>query len=333
VLSRAVYEEIDMTRWRRFLGVAMLALIGSGAAMASDPYPTRPVRVIVGFAAGGPTDVLARVMTQWLSDRLGQQFVVDNRTGAGGNIAAEAVIKAPPDGYTILVIVTANVINPSLFPNLPFNFLRDITGVAGLARISYVVAVGSSLPICNIAELITHAKANAGKITFASGGIGSSSHLSTEIFKGMTGTDLVHVPYKGNAAAYADLIGGRVSMILADRLSALPHLQSGALRAIAVTSTARFEAMPDVPTVSETVPGYEASAFYGFGVPRGTPPEIIDKLNATINAGHRDPKIKTRFTELDAVSIVASVSEFGAFMTTEAERWARVIKASGAKAE
>ncbi|MFM9888267.1 MAG: Bug family tripartite tricarboxylate transporter substrate binding protein, partial [Burkholderiales bacterium] len=259
-----------MTRWRRLLGLAMLALIGSGTAMAADPYPTRPVRVIVGFAAGGPTDVLARVMTQWLSDRLGQQFVVDNRTGAGGNIATEAVIKAPPDGYTILVIVTANVINPSLFPNLPFNFLRDMTGVAGLARISYVVAVGSSLPIRNIAELITHAKANAGKITFASGGIGSSSHLSTEIFKGMTGTDLVHVPYKGNAAAYADLIGGRVSMILADRLSAMPHIQSGALRAIAVTSTSRFEAMPDVPTVAETVPGYEASAFYGFGVPRGT---------------------------------------------------------------
>lgn len=322
-----------MTRWRRLLGLAMLALIGSGTAMAADPYPTRPVRVIVGFAAGGPTDVLARVMTQWLSDRLGQQFVVDNRTGAGGNIATEAVIKAPPDGYTILVIVTANVINPSLFPNLPFNFLRDMTGVAGLARISYVVAVGSSLPIRNIAELITHAKANAGKITFASGGIGSSSHLSTEIFKGMTGTDLVHVPYKGNAAAYADLIGGRVSMILADRLSAMPHIQSGALRAIAVTSTSRFEAMPDVPTVAETVPGYEASAFYGFGVPRGTPPEIIDKLNTTINAGHRDQRIKARFTELDAVSIVASASEFGAFMTTEAERWAKAIKASGAKAE
>ncbi len=322
-----------MTRWRRFLSVAMLALIGSGAAMAADPYPTRPVRVIVGFAAGGPTDVLARVMTQWLSDRLGQQFVVDNRTGAGGNIATEAVIKAPPDGYTILVIVTANVINPSLFPNLPFNFLRDITGVAGLTRISYVVALHPSVPVRNIAELIAHAKANAGKITFASGGIGSSSHLSTEIFKGMTGTDLVHVPYKGIAAAYADLIGGRVHMILADRLSASPHLQSGALRPIAVTSTTRFEAMPDVPTVAETVPGYEASAFYGFGVPRGTPPEIIDKLNTTINAGHRDPRIKARFTELDAVSIVASSSEFGGFMTTEAERWARVIKASGAKAE
>ncbi|MFN0304847.1 MAG: Bug family tripartite tricarboxylate transporter substrate binding protein [Burkholderiales bacterium] len=322
-----------MTRWQHFLGLAMLALIGSGAAFAADPYPTRPVRVIVGFAAGGPTDVLARVMTQWLSDHLGQRFVVDNRTGAGGNIATEAVIKAPPDGYTILVIVTANVINPSLFPNLPFNFLRDITGVAGLSRISYVVAVGSSLPIRNITELIAYAKTNAGKVTFASGGIGSSSHLSTEIFKGMTGTDLVHVPYKGNAAAYADLIGGRVSMILADRLSAMPHIQSGALRAIAVTSTSRFEAMPDIPTVAETVAGYEASAFYGFGVPRGTPAEIIDKLNTTINAGHRDPKIKARFTELDAVSIVASASEFGAFMTTEAERWARVIKSSGAKAE
>ena len=279
------------------------------------------MRVIVGFAAGGPTDVLARVTTQWLGDRLGQQFIVDNRTGAGGNIATEAVVKAPPDGYTILVIVTANVINPSLFPNLPFNFLRDITGVAGLARISYVVAVHPGLPIRTITELIAHAKANAGKITFASGGIGSSSHLSTEIFKGMTGTDLVHVPYKGNAAAYADLIGGRVSMILVDRLSAMPHIQSGALRAVGVTSTNRFEAMPDVPSVAETVPDYEASAFYGFGVPRGTPIEIINRLNTAINAGHRDANIRIRFAELDAVSIIATPGEFNAFMATEAGRW------------
>ena len=322
-----------VSRWWRLLCVALLTLIASSIALAADPYPTRPVRVIVGFAAGGPTDVLARVMTQWLGDRLGQQFIVDNRTGAGGNIATEAVVKAPPDGYTILVIVTANVINPSLFPNLPFNFLRDITGVAGLARISYVVAIHPGLPIRNIAELITYAKANAGKITFASGGIGSSSHLSTEIFKGITGTNLVHVPYKGNAAAYADLVGGRVSMILADRLSAMPHIQSGGLRAIAVTSTSRFEAMPDVPAVAETVPGYEASAFYGFGVPRGTPPDIIERLNTVINAGHRDAKIKARFAELDAVSITGTSGEFNAFMATEAGRWAQAIKASGAKAE
>ena len=260
--SRHNLREITMTRWQRLLGLVMLALSGIAVATAADPYPVRPVRMIVGFAAGGPTDVLARVMAQWLGDRLGQQFVVDNRTGAGGNIATEAVIKAPPDGYTMLVIVTANVINPALFPNLPFNFLRDITGVAGLSRISYVVAIHPGLPVRNIAELVAHAKTNAGKITFASGGIGSSSHLSTEIFKGM----------------------------------------------------------PEVPTVAETVPGYEASAFYGFGVPRGTPPEIIEKLNATINAGHRDPKIKARFAELDAASIIATPSDFGAFMAAEAER-------------
>jgi tripartite-type tricarboxylate transporter receptor subunit TctC len=324
---------MSKNRWPRILIATLLALFGAGVVFAADPYPTRPVRVIVGFAAGGPTDVLARVMTQWLSDRLGQPFIVDNRTGAGGNIATEAVIKAPPDGHTILVIVTANVINPSLFPNLPFNFLRDIAGVAGLARISYVVAINPSLPIRNIAELIAYAKANTGKITFASGGIGSSSHLSTEIFKGMTGTDLAHIPYKGNAAAYADLIGGRVSMILADRLSVGQHIQSGALRAIAVTSTARFEAMPEMPTVAETVPGYEASAFYGFGVPRGTPTDIIDKLNATINAGHRDARIRARFAELDAVPIVATAAEFNGFMATEAVRWAQAIKASGAKVD
>jgi tripartite-type tricarboxylate transporter receptor subunit TctC len=312
---------------------AFAALALANGAFGQDSFPTRPVRVVVGFATGGPTDVLARVMTQWLADRLGQPFVVENRTGAGGNIATEAVVKAPPDGYTLLVIVTANIINPALGATLPFDFARDIVPVAGLARISYVVAVHPGLPVRSIAELVGYTKANPGKLTFASGGIGSSSHLSTEILKGMTGIDLVHVPYKGNTAAYADLLGGRVSMILADRLSVLPHLQSGGLRPIAVTSPARFDAMPNVPTVAETVAGYEASAFYGFGAPRGTPPGVIERLNATINAGHRDAAVKARFGELDAVPIVATVPEFGAFLANEGERWARAIKASGAKAQ
>ena len=309
------------------LGFVFLAVTAFGA----EPYPTRPVRLVVGFAAGGPTDVLTRVAAQGMSERLNQQFVVDNRTGAGGNIAAESVIKAPPDGYTILMVVTAYVINQSLYPALPFNFLRDVAPVAGLARFYYVMAVYPGLPIHSVAELIAYAKANPAKINFASGGIGSSSHLSTEIFKAMTGTDLVHVPYKGNAAAYADLMQGRIQLILADRLSSGPHLQSGALRAIAVTSTSRNEAMPSLPSVAETVPGYEASAFYGFAAPRGTPTEIIEKLSTTINAVLADPKTRTRFAELDATPLIFTPAEFGAFMAKEAERWGEAVRRSGAK--
>ena len=310
---------------------AVLMLVAACAAGAAEPYPSRPVRLVVGYAAGGPTDVLTRVAAQGISERLRQQFIVENRTGAGGNIAAESVIRAAPNGYQILVVATAYVINPSLYPNLPFDFLRDVAPVAGLARISYVVAVYPGLPINSISDLIAYAKANPGKVNFASGGIGSSSHLSTEILKAMTGTDMTHVPYKGNAPAYADLRTGRIQLILADRLSAQPHLQSGALRPIAVTSTARNDALPNVPTVAETVPGYEASAFYGFAAPKGTPPEILDTLNRAINAALADPKIQARFAELDATALVFSRPEFGAFLEKEAARWGEAVRRSGAK--
>ena len=323
-----------MKRIHGLLGAVLLAAASGAAAQSADSYPSRPVRLVVGYAAGGPTDVSTRVMAQYLSTRLGQQFVVENRTGAGGNIAVEAVAKSAPDGYTLLMIVTAYVINTALYPNLPFNFLRDIAPVAGLVRISYVVAVHPSLPIHNVNDLIAYAKANPGKLNFASGGIGSSSHLSTEILKGMTGTQFTHVPYKGNTAAYADIVSGRIQFMLADRMSAMPHLQSGALRTIAVTSTTRNEAMPSVPTVAETVPGYEASAFYGVGAPRGTPTAILDKLNAAVNAGLADPAVKARYAELDAAPLVFSpASAFGDFMAREAQRWGKAVRDSGARPE
>ena len=301
------------------------------SATAADTYLSRPLRVIVGFAAGGPTDIQTRVMTQSLTERLGQNFVVENRTGAGGNIATEFVIKSPPDGYTILVIATANAINTTLYPNLPYNFARDIAPVAGLVRIPYIVAIHPSIPAKNIPEFISYVKANPGKIDYASGGTGGSSHLSVELFKGAAGLQMQHIPYKGNAAAYIDVISGRVPMIFADRGSVLPHLQSGALRGIGVTSIGRSPHFTDLAAVSETLPGFEASAWYGFGVPQGTPPDVVENLNIAINAGHSDPKIRARFAELDASPIVMTPSGWGAFMASETVRWGQAVKASGAK--
>jgi tripartite-type tricarboxylate transporter receptor subunit TctC len=324
-------EEETLKILVRFLVTSIAATAFN--AFAAEPYPTKPVRLVVGFAAGGPTDVLTRVAAQGMSERVGQQFIVDNRTGAGGNIAAEHVAKAAPDGYTILVVVTAFVINPALYSNLPFNFQRDFVPVAGLARFSYVMAVYSGLPVKTVAELIAYAKANPGKVNFASAGVGGSNHLAVEIFKAMTGTDLVHVAYKGNSAAYADLVQGRVQLIVADRLSAAPHLQSGGLRPLAVTSTTRNEAMPNLPTVAETVPGYEASAFYGFAAPRGTPPDIVDKLSSTVNAVLSDPKTKARFAELDATPLVFTPKEFTAFLARESERWGEAVRRAGVKGQ
>lgn len=318
----------------RWLFLALLCAIQALPALAAGPadtYPNRPVRVVVGFAAGGPTDIQTRVMAQWLTERLGQNFTVENRTGAGGNIATEYVIKAAPDGYTILVIATANAINTTLYPNLPYNFTRDVAPVAGLVRIPYIVTVHPSIPAKTVPEFIAYAKANPGKIDYASGGTGGSSHLSVELFKAAAGVQMQHIPYKGNSAAYADVISGRVPMIFADRGSVLQHIQSGALRGIGVTSLGRSPLMPDLAPVSDALPGFEASAWYGFGVPVGTPPDIIDKLNAAINAGHNDPKLRARFAELDASSIVMTPAQWGAFMASETVRWGQAVKASGAK--
>ena len=321
-----------MTGLPRFLFAAALTIAGSGLTCAAD-YPTRPVRLIVGFAAGGPTDILARRMAQFLSERLGQQFIVENKPGATGNVATEYVIRAAPDGYTILVTSTANAINMTFYQKLSFDFLRDTEPVAGLARIFYIMAVNPGVPAKTVAEFIAYAKANPGKINFGSGGVGSSNQLAAELFKVMTGTDLVHVPYRGNATAYTDLMSGNIQLIFADVASGRPHVQSGALRGLAVTSTARLDTLPDLPTVAETVPGYEATAWYGFAAPKGTPREIIEKLNAAINAGLADADVTARFAQLEATPLVFTPAEYGAFLASESERWGKAVRASGVKGD
>jgi tripartite-type tricarboxylate transporter receptor subunit TctC len=311
----------------------VLACVELAAPAAADDYPARPVRLVVGFAAGGPTDILSRVMAQYLSRRLGQQVIVENKPGATGNTATESVINATGDGYTVLVVATANAINTTYYRKLPFDFVRDIVPVAGLGRISYVVAVHPSVPATTIAELIAYAKANPGKINFASGGAGASNHLAGEMFKTMAGIDIVHVPYRGNAAAYADLISGRVQLIFADIGSSLQHVKTGALRGIAVTSRAPLPALPGVPTVAETVPGYEASAWYGFGVPKGTPGAVVERLNREINAALGDGALLARFRELDAEPLVFTPGEFAAFIAAEAKRWGQAVEASGVRGD
>ncbi len=301
--------------------------------LASAQYPTRPVRLVVGFAAGGPTDILARRMALYLTEKLGQQFIVENKPGATGNIATEYVINQPPDGYTILVTSTANAINMTFYNKLSFNFLRDAAPVAGLASISYLMLVNPGVPAKSIAEFIAYAKANPGKINFASGGVGSSNQLAAELFKVMTGTDLVHVPYRGNAAAYTDLIGGQIQLIFADVASGRQHAQSGALRALGVTAPKRLATLPDVPAIAEAVPGYEANGWYGFAAPKGTPPEIVEKLNAAINAGLNDPALKAHFAALEANPLVFTPKEYGEFLVSESERWGKAVKASGVRGD
>jgi tripartite-type tricarboxylate transporter receptor subunit TctC len=315
----------------RAVFVAMLALTAS-AASAAD-YPTRPVRLIVGFAAGGPTDILARHMAQYLTAKLGQQVVVENKPGATGNIATEYVINAPPDGYTILVTSTANAINMTFYHKLSFNFLRDAEPVAGLASISYLMLINPGVPAKTIPEFIAYAKANPGKINFASGGVGSSNQLAGELFKVMTGTELVHVPYRGNNAAYTDLISGNIQLIFADVASGRQHAQSGALRALGVTAPVRLATLPDVPAIAEVVPGYEANGWYGFAAPKGTPRDVLEKLNTTINAGLNDPDLKARFAQLEATPQIFTPAEYGAFLLSEAERWGKAVKASGVKGD
>jgi tripartite-type tricarboxylate transporter receptor subunit TctC len=316
---------------RRLL-VLIFTLALSSVAFAAD-YPTRPVRLIVGFAPGGPTDILARHMAQYLSSKLGQQFVVENKPGATGNIATEYVLNQPADGYTILVTSTANAINMSFYTKLSFDFLRDAAPVAGLASISYLMLINPRVPAKSIGEFIAYAKQNPGKINFGSGGIGSSNQLAAELFKAMTGTDLVHVPYRGNAAAYTDLISGNIQLIFADVASGRPHAQSGALRPLGVTSPTRLATLPDVPAIAEAVPGYAADGWYGFAAPKNTPRAVIEKLNATINAGLTDPDVMAKFAQLEANPQVFTPKEYGAFLASESERWGKVVKAAGIKGD
>jgi tripartite-type tricarboxylate transporter receptor subunit TctC len=313
--------------------IAVFAAVRNAGAQSVDGYPNRPVKLVVGFAAGGPTDLLARIIGQWLTDRLGQQFVIENRPGAGSNIATETVVNAAPDGYTILIVATGNAINTSFYDKLPFDFVRDIAPVAGLARVPSVMAINPQVPAKTVAEFIAYGKANPGKVNAASGGTGTAVHLAAELFKTMAGVDLVHVPYRGLAPALTDLISGQVQLMFGDMPSSIQHIRSGSIRALAVTTAVRSAVMPDLPTVAETVPGYEASAWFGLGAPKGTPAAIVAKLNREVNVGLIDAKLSERFAQLGASPIVVTPPEFEAFIAAETLKWATAVKASGAKAE
>jgi tripartite-type tricarboxylate transporter receptor subunit TctC len=304
----------------------------SGAVHAQD-YPSRPIRMLVGFAPGGGTDVMARLLQQALSERLGQQVVVENRPGAGTNIATEAVIDATPDGYTLLAASLANAGNATLYSNLKFNFIRDTTPVAGIALDPFVLEVTPSLPVKTVPELIAYAKANPGKVNFGSGGVGSGNQLTGEMFKTMAGINIVHVPYRGAGPAMVDLMGGQVQMMFNTMGASLQYVRAGKLRALAVATKTRQAALPDVPTVAEFLPGYEASFWTGVAAPKGTPPAIVDKLNKAVNAALNDPTVKDRLAEWGATALSGSPSDFGKFVADETEKWGKVIRAANIKAE
>jgi tripartite-type tricarboxylate transporter receptor subunit TctC len=319
---------------RNFLHLAVgAAVLPAVSQMArAQAYPTRPVRIIVGFAAGGPADILARLMGQWLSERLGQPFVIENRPGGGGNIGTETVVKAPPDGYTLLLATTANTINATLYDKLNFNFISDIAPVAAISRYTFVMVVHPSMPTKTVPEFIAYAKANPGKINMASGGI-AALHVFGELFKMMTGVNLVHVPYRGQAPALADLLAGQVHVMFPNIVVSIEYIRAGRLRALAVTSATRSAALPEIPTVGEFVPGYEASGWSGFGSPKSTSTEVIDKLNKEVNAALDDPRMKARLAELGATALPGSSADFGKFIADETEKWAKVIKFAGIKPE
>jgi tripartite-type tricarboxylate transporter receptor subunit TctC len=299
----------------------------------AQTYPTRPVRIIVGFAAGGIADIHARLMGQWLLERLGQPFIIENRPGAASNIGTEAVVKSPPDGYTLLLASSTNAINATLYDKLSFNFIRDIAPVATISRNAFVMVAHPSMPAKTVPEFIAYAKANPGKINIASAGTGSAGHVFGELFKMMTGINTVHVPYRGAAPALADLVAGQVQAYFAPTAASIEYIRAGKLRALAVTTATRSEALPDIPAVNEFVPGYEASGWSGFGSPKGTPTEVIDKLNKEINAGLADPKIKAQLADLGSPALAGLPADFSRLIAADTEKWAKVIKFAGIKAE
>jgi tripartite-type tricarboxylate transporter receptor subunit TctC len=318
---------------RNFLHLAAAAAalpVASRFAWA-QAYPTRPVRIVVPFAPAGSTDVVARLIDQWLSEQLGQPFVIENRPGGGGNIGTDAVVRASPDGYTLLMVGGWNAINATLYDKLSFNFIRDISPVAGINREPYLIAVHPSVPAKTVPELIAYAKANPGKISMASAGSGTPSHVSGELFKMMAGVDMIHVPYRGGGPAYNDLLGGQVQIMFATTVATIGHVNAGRLRALAVTTATRSEALPDIPTVGEFVPGYETSLWLGLGAPKATPAEIVDKLNKEINAGLADPKMKARLADFGGTPFVGSPADFGKLIVDETEKWGKVIKSAGIK--
>jgi tripartite-type tricarboxylate transporter receptor subunit TctC len=309
------------------LTVLCVSLFGAPTARATD-YPTRPVHIIVGYPAGGSTDIVARIIGGWLSQRLGQQFIVENKPGAGNNIGTEQVTKAAPDGYTMLLINPANAINTSLYKHLNFNFLRDIDPVANVIQVPNVMEVNPNVPAKTVAEFIAYVKANPDKVNIASSGNGTSIHLSGELFKMMTGTKMTHVPYKGSAPMLTDLLAGQVQVTFDNLPSSIGHIKAGKLRALAVTTAKRSPELPDVPTVAETVPGYEASAFFGFGVPHGTPKPIVDRLNAEINAALKDPTMLKKLADLGGIPAPGTADDFKVFLTNETAKWGKVVHAA-----
>ena len=320
---------------RRFLHIATGAVVLPTVSRTTwaQAYPARPVHLIVFFAPGGGNDIIARLMGQWLSERMGQQFVIENRPGGGGNIGTEDVVKAAPDGYTLLLSSSPNAINATLYDNLNYNFIHDIAPVASISREPNVMVVNPSLPVKTVPEFIAYAKANQGKINYASAGIGSSQHMSGELFKMMAGIDMVHVPHRGSAPALTSLLGGQVQVMFASMPSALEFVRSGKLRALAVTTATRAEQLPDLPTVGDFLPGFESSVYYGICAPKNTPPEIVETLNKEINAGLVDLKLKARLTELGGMPLPGSPAEFGRLIASETEKWAKVIKSRNIKAE
>ena len=320
---------------RKFLHLAAgaAALPAVSRVAGAQAYPTRPVRVIVGFTPGAATDIMARLIGQWLSDRLGQPFIIDNRPGAGSNIGTEAVVRAPADGYTLLLVSSSNAINATLYDKLSFNFLHDIAPVAGIIRSPLVMVVHELVPAKTVPEFIAYAKANPGKLNMASPGTGSSLHLSGELFKVMTGVNLVHVPYRGAGPALADLIGGQVQVMFPGTVSSIDHIRAGRLRALAVTTATRSPVLPDIPPVGDFVPGYDASNWFGIGAPKATPAEIVAKLNTEINAGLADPKMKARLADLGGTPLVGSPADFSRLIAEDTEKWAKVIRAANIKPE
>ena len=320
---------------RRFLqltaGAAALPLASRIAG--AQAYPTRPVRIIVGFASGGNLDIIARLLGQWLSERFGQPFVVENRPGGGGNVGTEAVVRAPPDGYTLLLVGTPNTINATLYEKLNFNFIRDIAPIASIDRVPMVMEVNPAFPVNSVPEFIAYAKANPRKINMASAGTGTGQHVAGELFKMMAGVDMTHVPYRSAGPALSDLIGGQVQVMFDGVPASIEHIRAGRLRALAVTTATRLEVLPNTPTVADFVPGYEASGVHGIGAPRNTPTEIVDNLNKEINAALADRKMKARLADLGVAVLPGSPAAFGKLIAEETEKWAKVIRFAGIKAE
>jgi len=315
------------------LGIAGALAMGGGAARAEDDYPSHTVRWLVGYPPGGSTDICARLIGQYLSEHLHQQFAIDNRPGAGNNLATEMAAHSPPDGYTVFLVNPANAINATLYKNLPFNFIDDMAPVAGFIRVPNIMEVNPNVPAKTVKEFIDYAKANAGKVNMASSGIGTSVHLSGALFMMMTGVNMVHVPYRGAGPALVDMLANQVQVMFDNMPSSIGHIRAGRLRAIAVTTAVREKTLPDVPTVAETVPGYEASAWFGMAVPKGTPRPIIDKLNKTVNEALADPGVQAKLAELGGTLIPGTPEDFGKVIASETDKWAKVVKATGATAE